>query len=304
MNDTPSRPEQDAVRSALERVLASPQFAGSPRASRFLQYVAEAELAGRGSGLKEYILGVEVFDRSPSFDPRTDTIVRVEAVKLRKRLRAYYRGSGRLDPVLIDVPKGGYEPKFRVRAERNVTKASSRAKPVCIAVLPFVNLSSDPEQEYWSDGLTEELTSSLARTGGLHVVSRTSAFAFKDNSIDVREIGRRLAADLIERQRPRVWRENPDHGTTDQGFDRTPSMVSDVRPAYRRCLPGSAGCGQSHCAGHQTGTHAGAAARNLRTNRSQSASLRVISQSQALDGSTRLSISAPSHGSARTRPCC
>jgi len=197
MNDTPSRPEQDAVRSALERVLASPQFVASPRASRFLQYVAEAELAGRGSGLKEYVLGVEVFDRRPSFDPRTDTIVRVEAVKLRKRLRAYYRGSGRLDPVLIDVPKGSYEPRFRLRSKRNVSRASSRAKPVCIAVLPFVNLSSDADQEYWSDGLTEELTSALARTGGLRVVSRTSAFTFKDSSIDVREIGRRLGADLV-----------------------------------------------------------------------------------------------------------
>src|SRR5215472_11412604 len=101
MNSTASRPEQDAVRSALERVLGSSQFVASPRASRFLRYVVEAELACRGSQLKEYVLGVEVFDRSSSFDPRTDSIVRVEAVKLRKRLQAHYRGSGRLDSVLI-----------------------------------------------------------------------------------------------------------------------------------------------------------------------------------------------------------
>jgi len=197
MNSTPSRPEQEAVRSALERVLGSSQFVPSPRASRFLRYVVEAELACRGSDLKEYVLGVEVFDRSGSFDPRTDSIVRVEAVKLRRRLQAYYRGSGRLDAILIDIPKGSYHPRFRVRAERNVSKTSSRTKPVSIAVLPFVNLSSDADQEYWSDGLTEELTSALARTGGLSVVSRTSAFAFKGSSIDVREIGRRLGAEVV-----------------------------------------------------------------------------------------------------------
>ena len=162
-----------------------------------MRYVVEAELAGRGDELKEYVLGIEVFDRSPTFDPRTDSIVRVEAVKLRKRLQAYYRGSGRLDAVFIDIPKGSYEPRFRLRPERNVSKTGSRAKPVSIAVLPFVNLSSNADQEFWSDGLTEDLTSALGRTGGLSVVSRTSAFAFKGSSIDVREIGRQLGADLI-----------------------------------------------------------------------------------------------------------
>ena len=197
MNSTPSRPEQDAVRSALKRVLASAKFAPSPRASRFLRYVVEAELAGIGGGLKEYVLGVEVFDRSATFDPRTDSIVRVEALKLRKRLQAYYRGSGRLDAVLIDIPKGSYEPRFRLRPNRNIPKTAGRQKPVSIAVLPFVNLSADADQEFWSDGLTEELTSALARTGALSVVSRTSAFAFKHSPTDVREIGVRLGADLI-----------------------------------------------------------------------------------------------------------
>jgi len=185
------------VRSALERVLASSQFLPSPRASRFLRYVVEAELAGRGSGIKEYVLGVEVFDRSPTFDPRTDSIVRVEAVKVRKRLQAYYRSAGRLDAIRIDIPKGSYHPRFRLRGDRSLAKTSSRAKPVSIVVLPFVNLSSDADQEYWSDGLTEDLTAALARSGGLNVLSRTSAIAFKGSSTDVREIGRRLGVDLV-----------------------------------------------------------------------------------------------------------
>ncbi len=84
-------PTAEAVRAALDRLLRSAQFASSPRASRLIRFIVETALDGREQTLKEYLLGVEVFDRSPSFDPRTDTIVRVEAGKLRKRLDAYYR---------------------------------------------------------------------------------------------------------------------------------------------------------------------------------------------------------------------
>src|SRR5262249_15169567 len=113
-------PEQnsEAIRISLECVLASPQFAKSPRASRFLRYIVEAALAGRTDRLKEYVLGVQIFDRAPSFEPRRDTIVRVEAVKLRRRLAQYYRGSGRKESVIIGLPKGGYAPDFRLRNKR------------------------------------------------------------------------------------------------------------------------------------------------------------------------------------------
>jgi tetratricopeptide (TPR) repeat protein len=108
-------PSAGAVEDALRRLLESSQFAGSPRARRFIKFIVEAALGGRGDGLKEYVLGVEVFDRAKSFDPRIDTIVRVEAVKLRRRLVAYYRGPGRRDTLVIEVPKGGYVPTFRNR---------------------------------------------------------------------------------------------------------------------------------------------------------------------------------------------
>lgn len=92
-SDTPDSPDPDDVRDALERLLRSPQFAASPRAARFLRFIVETSLDGRQHSVKEYVPGVEVFDRSAAFDPTTDTIVRVGAVKLRKRLQAYYRGS-------------------------------------------------------------------------------------------------------------------------------------------------------------------------------------------------------------------
>lgn len=190
-------PDGAVVEGALSRILASPQFANAPRACRFLRFVVESTLAGRGNSLKEYVLGVEVFDRAASFDPRIDTIVRVEAVKLRNRLQIYYRCSGRKDPVVIELPKGAYLPHFRLRVKPKDTTGSSRSRPLSIAVLPFVNLTPGTENEFWSDGLTDELTSILARAASLCVISRTSALAFKGKALDVRAIGRRLGASLV-----------------------------------------------------------------------------------------------------------
>jgi TolB-like protein len=100
----------DEVRAALERVLASPQFAAGGRASSLLRYLVEQTLAGRGDALKEYVVGVELFGRGDQFDPRIDTIVRVEARRLRGKLDDYYRGSGASDPLRIAIPRGSYVP--------------------------------------------------------------------------------------------------------------------------------------------------------------------------------------------------
>lgn len=107
--------EPEAVRAQLERVLASETFANAGRHSRLLRYVAERTLAGEGDQLKEYVLGTEVFDRADSYDPRIDTIVRVEARRLRQRLDEYYAKTGSADPVVISIPRGTYVPTFERR---------------------------------------------------------------------------------------------------------------------------------------------------------------------------------------------
>jgi hypothetical protein len=123
-----SMPTADAVMHALDKLLIGPQLVNAPRASRFLRFIVEAVLDGRGDSLKEYVIGVEVFDRQASFDPRIDTIVRVEAAKLRKRVREYYRGPGRRDLVVIELPKGGYVPQFRLRALSHVPSIRLRCR--------------------------------------------------------------------------------------------------------------------------------------------------------------------------------
>ena len=79
-----------AVRAQLARILESPGFKRAPRLQRFLNYCVEAALEGRPERLKEYALGVDVFDRGAGFDPRSDPIVRVDARRLRERIARYY----------------------------------------------------------------------------------------------------------------------------------------------------------------------------------------------------------------------
>ena len=89
MNDL--KPSSDAIEIALEKVLSSASFRGRPQLRRLLTHLVQYSLAKNGDPLKEYTLGVEVFDRGIRFDPQCDSIVRVEAFNLRKALRAYYR---------------------------------------------------------------------------------------------------------------------------------------------------------------------------------------------------------------------
>lgn len=103
------------ARAALDRVLASSDFASSPRLAAFLRFVVESTLEGRAEALKGYTIAVEALGRPPSFDPQSDPIVRVEATRLRRALERYYATIGADDPVIIDVPKGGYVPQFRSR---------------------------------------------------------------------------------------------------------------------------------------------------------------------------------------------
>jgi Tol biopolymer transport system component len=97
-------------------VVASPAFRGADRLVRFLNFVIEETLDGRGDRLKESVIGVEVFDRSAGYDPKIDPIVRVQARRLRTKLEAHYASSPPPSDLRILLPKGGYTPEF-FRAE-------------------------------------------------------------------------------------------------------------------------------------------------------------------------------------------
>jgi predicted ATPase len=105
-------PSNSSVRTQLCLVLGSRLFANAPSLTRLLEHIVEQTLEGHANRLKEYSLGVDVFDRGESFDPRTMTIVRVQARRLRDKLAEYYATEGQLDPVIIELPKGRYVPQF------------------------------------------------------------------------------------------------------------------------------------------------------------------------------------------------
>jgi serine/threonine-protein kinase len=103
----------ETVREALEKVLTSTSFTKSPRLSRFLRFTVEQTLQGRRDFLKEYVLGLEVFDRGQGYDPQTDPVVRVQAGRLRMKLQQYYQSEGAQDPLIFEFSKGNYTPVFR-----------------------------------------------------------------------------------------------------------------------------------------------------------------------------------------------
>lgn len=103
------------VRAEVERILASRGFASAGRLSRLLRYVVDKTLANEPDQLKEYSVGVEVFERDEKYDPRLDSIVRVEAGRLRSRLDEYYNGEGSISPIRITLPRGGYAAQFERR---------------------------------------------------------------------------------------------------------------------------------------------------------------------------------------------
>jgi hypothetical protein len=109
------RADPAEVLEQLTRLLGSPQLRESHQLQAFLEFIVRETLAGHSDALKEYLLGCKVFGRRPDYDPRIDGIVRVQATVLRKRLEKYYAGEGSADPVIIDLPRGGYVPSFRLR---------------------------------------------------------------------------------------------------------------------------------------------------------------------------------------------
>jgi tetratricopeptide (TPR) repeat protein len=101
----------------LERILSSKVFSRSERMKRFLKYAVDQALSGHAAAVKEYAVALAVYDKPESFDPRIDPIVRVEASRLRAKLREYYEEEGRNDPVGITIRKAGYAALFKKRHE-------------------------------------------------------------------------------------------------------------------------------------------------------------------------------------------
>lgn len=198
-----------SAQEELDRVLASEGFASSPRLVRLLRYIVEKSVAGNREALKEYSIGLDVFDRDPSFDPKVDSIVRSTARQLRLKLAQYYQTDGQNRPMRIVLPKGSYVAEFQERIAADAEPAPPRSQtasfrpryfalallalvmvaavslalnrprptvhPRTVAVLPFRDLSPHQDLGYLAEGLRDGLTSALVRVKGLELTARVSS---------------------------------------------------------------------------------------------------------------------------------
>jgi TolB-like protein/Flp pilus assembly protein TadD len=224
-----------SIHAELEKILASRAFTRADSLGRLLRHLVKQTILGHGDHLKEYSIGVEAFGRGDSFDPHADPIVRVQAWRLRTKLKEYYQNEGVRDPIVFEIPKGCYVPTF-LRRNRSASWLPGRGKLIAlscsalilsllvvwtfsgrapdrrsakanhslgaragqsIAVLPLRNLSQDPEEEYFVDGLTEALITDLSKISSLQVVSATSVMSYKNTRKSLPEIARQVNADTV-----------------------------------------------------------------------------------------------------------
>jgi TolB-like protein len=261
----PLTSEQAAlVRRHLDQVLASRTFAGSKRTQAFLRLIVSRTLEGDIESLHERMIGAELFGRPISYDTGNDSVVRVRASELRKKLAQYYshEADDRNLPVRIDLQSGSYVPRFHFGAETALAKAEiaqphsspgpkqdaagveggaqppvisparrpwfrlarfglaaaimlvalaigvlailqwrrapAGSHPVrSIAVLPFDNLSGVSSQDFFADGLTEELINDLGQISTLRITSFTSSMSFKGTQKPLPEIAQELGVDAV-----------------------------------------------------------------------------------------------------------
>jgi TolB-like protein len=201
----PSPLNINEIREVVERACGSPALAGAPRLQRLLRFLAEETIAGGPP--KETVIGTEVFDRPPDYDPKADSVVRTEVRRLRLKLAEYYAGEGAAQPTRIEIPKGAYA----LRIERRVDPPAPTAKPApfwrgwprsvavaallipcavatvswlnvhkppsgeVIAVLPFEAPHDDAQAQRTASDLTSQVTESLSGVPTLRVISRSSA---------------------------------------------------------------------------------------------------------------------------------
>jgi TolB-like protein/Tfp pilus assembly protein PilF len=255
-------PEQiESVRDHLKLVAQSHAFAGSKRAQDFLQLIVGHALEGEVESLRERMIGAEMFGRPIDYDTGSDSVVRVKATEVRKKLAQFYLEIDGHSPVRIELPTGSYVPRFLFessshtqpiappRPDSDPAPAVSDPTPHAvetpeqapppnriqhptprrrwlpiaaialaivavaaflvwrragvnkdirsIAILPLKNLSGDPAQEYFADGMTEELINSLGQVSTLRVISLTSSMSYKGTHKTLPEIAKELSVDGV-----------------------------------------------------------------------------------------------------------
>jgi TolB-like protein len=199
-----SPPANAAVLQQLDRILKSKTFIQSEKLSRFLRFVVEHVIVGNPACLKEYLVGVEVYDRKPPYDPSQDSIVRTEARRLRNKLKEYYGDEGKEDPVYIYLRPGSYIPAFQSREDLAGASGSEEPAPfllqecssIVTAILPFTDISGNALSGAYARGVPDELAYALMRKDCCSVISPFSIACLPAQMLDVAATLKRVGAQI------------------------------------------------------------------------------------------------------------
>jgi len=192
----------EEINSQLHRILDSTVFQNSPTLTRFLSFIVTETIHGKQHHIKEYSIAINVLNRQPDFNPHDDAVVRIHAGRLRRALNEYYLTKGIHDPIIIQIPKGGYIPQFEVGQTEKVVEvrlkvlAEHRAKPV-VAVYPIHVFSQRKEILEFSSILEEQFSAELSRFKEITVIGYYSEEMKTKIEQNVLEAGKSIGADYI-----------------------------------------------------------------------------------------------------------
>lgn len=209
VNDRKSSIAPEAVWEQLRRILSSNDFNASERNRRFLKYVVEETLDGRADRIKAYNIATSVFDRDGSFDPQVDSIVRIEAGRLRRSLERFYLTAGTADAIRIVIPRGRYVPEFECLSPAasacDVLPQSEPAQTVrpgrngrAILVLPFEEDGDQSALPNFTRGLMRQIIVGLTRFTDLIVFERETCCPYGGKT-DLASVGDNLGVAYLLR---------------------------------------------------------------------------------------------------------
>jgi len=197
-------PSKIEVLAELERIITRQPFSSAARLTDFLLYVVNETLEGRAAFLKQFSIGIDVFDRGEQFDPVNDPIVRIQAGRVRRALARYYSEAGTTNSIRIEIPVGSYAAVFSYADTSGTTAPTAHTSASAatifpmptIAVLPFVDQSYEPLQDYLINGLLEELSAELSRFSPISVIAYSSALQTAASDTSPLSQARTMGADF------------------------------------------------------------------------------------------------------------
>lgn len=193
LQSPPPVPSALEVREQVARILRSRCFARSRRLSRFLEYITNCFLEGRDGDLKEYLIARDVYDRGTDFDSRLDPIVRVEASRLRHKIREYYVTLGSRDKVILALHPWGYRMSVRFNEPEESFRAPAlpigdpvqggRPGATSVIVVPFEDLVSNGTPLLLGQSISDQVANQLVNCPSFQVVNRICARQRTDGSL-------------------------------------------------------------------------------------------------------------------------